>query len=459
YALATTTTAALLFFAGYVLLERQLMRGLDQLITSEFSQLQVRLGPDYATLTPAVLDERIHQTADAAPALFFINVDEPRSGMVFFSRNLNHRTIPDIPGTHLYNANMRGIGDVRVEEFILSPFDVTIATPMQQVRATMRSYIEICAGLLLLMLLLSAAIGLGMSRIVLRPLNFIRETAKRISSDNLGERIPMPQHQDELADLTRLLNQMFDRLEYSFNQIKRFAADASHELKTPLSLIRLHAEKLLDDKALSGASMDALVVQLEELARLNQIIDEMLFLSRADAQAIQLNLIKKDPADFIKNFAQDAQVLAEHEGERHFKLVLEGDGSAAYEERWLRQVWLNLLTNALNASPEGGLITMHSRLGHGSWLVVFEDEGPGLPEDQLEQIFNRFTQFGSNEHRARGSGLGLAIARSIVALHGGEIFARNRKDRSGLSVTIMLPEMRAFEVSETKTERRHHHLR
>lgn len=439
YAGAATATAALLFIAGYLLLESRLIRGLDQLNATEFQQLRVRLGADYASLTPKVINERIRDSSDAASALFFINVDEPRTGMVFYSRNLNHRSIPDVKGKHIYNAEMSSIGEVRVGEYVMPPFDITIATPMTQVRDSMRSYIEVCAGLSLLMLFLSAAIGLGMSRVVLRPLNFIRETATRINSDNLSERIPEPTHQDELADLTQLLNQMFARLENSFNQIKRFAADASHELKTPLSLIRLHAEKLLEDHALSGASMDAIVVQLEELARLNQIIDEMLFLSRADAQVMKLNLVPRDPTELLKSFELDAIVLAEHEEERHFELTIATTGIAAFEERWLRQVWLNLLTNALNASPPRGTVTMRSYFGEGKWLVTVEDEGPGLPDAQLDQIFNRFTQFGSPEHRARGSGLGLAISRSIVALHGGQISAHNRTDRSGLSVTVSLP--------------------
>jgi two-component system heavy metal sensor histidine kinase CusS len=439
YACATTATAALLFLAGFLLLETRLIRGLDQLNATEFRQLQVRLGSDYASLTPKIINERIRESADATSALFFINVDEPRTGMVFYSHNLNNRSIPDVKGKHIYNAEMPVIGEVRVGEFVMAPFDVSIATPMAQVRDSMHSYIEVCAGLLLLMLFISAAIGLGMSRVVLQPLNFIRETANRINSDNLSERIPTLTHQDELADLTQLLNQMFARLESSFNQIKRFAADASHELKTPLSLIRLHAEKLLDDTALSGASMDAVVVQLEELARLNQIIDEMLFLSRADAQAIKLDLVNHDACNLLSGFEQDAIALAEHEDQRKFLLSLEGNGLVAVDERWLRQVWLNLLSNALNASPPHGHVTMRSRFSGGRWLVTIEDEGEGLADEQLDQIFNRFTQFGSPEHRARGSGLGLAISRSIVALHGGQISAHNRADRAGLSVTVSLP--------------------
>ena len=438
YAAAATASAAVLFVSGYVMLNQRLVHGLDALNAAEFEQLKVRLGPDHRALTPRIIDERIHETAEAGSALFFINVDEPRSGMMFYSRNLKHRSIPDVKGQHIYHAELPGIGEIRVQEFVMAPFDVTIATPMTQVRSSMRSYIAVCAGLLLTMLFASAAIGLGLSNMVLRPLKQIRETAKRISSDNLSERIPVPAHEDELTDLAQLLNQMFGRLENSFAQVKRFAAEASHELKTPLSLIRLHGEKLLEDETLPPQSVDAIVVQLEEVARLNRTIEEMLFLSRIEANAVPLDLREDTPARMLASFGQDAQVLAEHH-RRRFQLEVHGEGTVACEERWLRQVWLNLLTNAFAATADAGLVTMTSRIGDGVWQLVVEDDGPGLRHEELERIFERFAQFGPVERRSTGSGLGLAISRGIVALHAGEIVAENRRDRTGLRVTVTIP--------------------
>lgn len=438
YAAAATISAALLFLSGYLMLESRLVHGLDELNAAEFGQLKTRLGRDYHSLTPRQIDDRIRDSADAASALFYINVDEPRTGMVFFSHNLQNRSIPDVKGLHNYSVELPGTGEVRVGEFVMPPYDVTIATPMAPVRASMRGYAVVCAGLLLTMLFTSAGIGLALSRVILRPLIFIRQTANRISSDNLGERIPLPQHQDELADLTRLLNRMFDRLEQSFNQIKRFAAEASHELKTPLSLIRLHGERLLEVGELSMTGTEAAIELLEEVARLNQIIDEMLFLSRAEAHAIPLVLTVNSPEEMLRNIEQDVAVLAEHRA-RAFRLDLNGSGEVACEERWLRQVWLNVLTNALAATPEGGLVTMTSGYEADQWRVTIDDEGAGLPEDELERIFDRFSQFGSPERRAMGSGLGLAIARSIVDLHQGTIHAANRTDRAGLRITVTLP--------------------
>jgi two-component system heavy metal sensor histidine kinase CusS len=438
YAAAATASAATLFLAGYMLLDSQLVSSLDDLNAAEFRQLKVRLGTDYRTLTPKIIDQRIRDSADAASALFYINVDEPSSGMVFYSRNLHNRSIPDVKGLHNYTVAMADVGEVRVGEFFLPPFDVTIATPMAPVHNSMRSYIEVSAALMLTMLCVSVLIGLWLSRVILRPLLFIRETANRISSDNLNERIPLPVHNDELTDLARLLNQMFARLENSFNQIKRFAAEASHELKTPLSLIRLHGERVLEDETLPPGIVDAVLVQLDEVARLNQIIDEMLFLSRAEANAIPLALEAAEPEQMLRNFEQDAIVLAEH-NRSVFRLRCDGAGRVAFEERWLRQVWLNLLTNALNVSPEGATVSMHAQFAESRWLVTIEDEGPGLDDDKLSRIFDHFTQFGASARSGQGSGLGLAISRSIVLLHGGSITAENRADHSGLRVTVSLP--------------------
>src|SRR5207302_594741 len=147
---------------------------------------------------------------------------------------------------------------------------------------------------------------------------------------------------------------------------------ASHELKTPLSLIRLHAEKMLGDGDLPSAHAEAVLVLIEVLARLNQIIDEMLLLSRAEAKAIPFDMKPHDPARFLETFAQDAQALAEHNG-RSFVYQHTGRGRVAFEERCMRQVLLNVLTNALNASPAGGAVTLASSIQGGVWRVSLED--------------------------------------------------------------------------------------
>ncbi len=180
-------------------------------------------------------------------------------------------------------------------------------------------------------------------------------------------------------------------------------------------------------------------MQLEELARLNRIIEELLFLSRAEARAITLQLQPQDPARFLHAFAQDARVLTEHEN-RTFVLIREGEGLVAFEAQRIRQVLLNLLANALCASSRDSVITLRSGFGAGVWRVSIEDQGPGVPVSERERIFERFVRLGPpSDERTGGSGLGLAICRSIVELHHGRIWAEAGAGDQGLKVLFEIP--------------------
>jgi signal transduction histidine kinase len=438
YASAATLTLACLFVVGYQLLQTYLIHGLDLLNSAEFEQIKAHMGSDYMTQNKRVIDERIRETTEFSSVLFYIEIDSPQRGTVFSSRNLQGLAIPDIPGQHRYNAEVPRIGELRVAEFVLPFLDITIATPLSPVRKVMEGYVEVCAWLLAAMLGASVLIGFGLSRLALRPMRLMREAANRIRSDNLSERIPVMQVQDEVSDLARLLNQMFDRLESAFNQVRNFTAEASHELKTPLSLVRLQAEKLLVGGNLSAPNEEAVQMQLEELARVNQIIDEMLFLSRAEARAITLQCKPNDPERFLKNFTLDARVLAEHGGQK-FLALHAGTGSVSFDEKRIRQVLLNLLANALAVSPPDGVVTVRSQLSETAWRLAVEDQGPGLPADQHERIFNRFVRVNPRDTDGSGSGLGLAICRSIIMLHHGHIVAESGAGGRGLSVVFTIP--------------------
>jgi two-component system heavy metal sensor histidine kinase CusS len=440
YAGAATATLVCLFVAGYYLLEIHLIHGLDFLNKAEFEQINARLGKDYGELNASVIDTRIRETTDYASVLFFITIDD-RIGPIrpiFYSTNLRGVAIPDIKGRRVFNASLPAIGELRVAEFILGPLDVTVGTPLGSVRQAMSDYSHVCVWLLAAMLAVSAAIGLGLSRLALRPVRLIRETASHISSDNLSERIPVADVRDEVSELALLLNQMFDRLETSFQQIRRFTAEASHELKTPLSFIRLQAEKLLVHGNLTAENAESVHVQLEELSRLSQIIEELLFLSRAEAHDINLQLAPHDPHSLLESFSQDARVLTEHGG-MHFRYLHEGQGTVMVEPRWLRRVLLNLLTNAIKASSLGDKITLHSSLNDGEWRVTLEDQGPGVAAEYRERIFERFFRLAARDDEDAGSGLGLSICRSIVDLHGGIIWAEGRAEGAGLSIVFTMP--------------------
>jgi two-component system heavy metal sensor histidine kinase CusS len=438
YALSVTALLAIICVFGYKFLESQLTHGLDRLNFVHFQEIRARLGEDLKHLDASALEQRMRDTSEYSSPLFYISIENPEAGVSFQSHNLAGHAIPDLEGERAFYAVIEGIGEARVNEFLLPPFDITIATPTHALRNRMTAYVRVCATLLLAMLPVSIGIGFGLSRVMLNPIRLISQTANRIRSDNLSERIPVTNVRDEISDLARLLNQTFDRLESAFDKVRRFSDEASHELKTPLSLVRLHAEKMLSDGDLSSAHTEAVLVQLEELARLNRIIDDLLFLSRAEAEAIVFDLQPQDPRGLLEGFNQDAVALTEHY-KRRFAYQHEGAGLAAFEEKWVRQVLLNVLSNALNVSPPGGLISLRSRIGDGVWRVSIEDEGPGLAVEQRKRIFERFVRFHVPNDRDRGSGLGLAICHSIIELHRGRIFADAGSSGRGLQVTFEIP--------------------
>lgn len=439
YAAVSTATLALLFIAGYYLLNRYLVHGLDLLNEAEFQQIKVSLGPQVDALNSQQIEEHIRRVTEAASVLFYIEVHERGEGELFSSSNLAGRRIPDVPGRRRWNARIAGAGEMRVAEFLLGPKEVTIATSLQQVNEVMDGYAEISLVLVCFMLVGSMITGLALSRLALHPVRLIEETANRIRSDNLSERIPVSDVQDEISRLARLLNEMFDRLESSFNQVRRFTAEASHELKTPLSLVRLQAEKLLVEGGLTPAQEEAVQVQLEEVTRLSKIIEDLLFLSRAEAQAVQAELRRDDPQRFLQAFAQDASVLAEARGVR-FAADISGGGRVDFDGKWIRQVLLNLISNALRFSPRGGLVTLSSTFTADAWRVAVEDEGPGVPPEQWERMFERFVRLEAQPPgNEQGSGLGLAISRSIIALHRGTIHAAAPTRGSGLRVEFEIP--------------------
>lgn len=438
YVLASTVTFASLFLAGRYFIEHHAIHALDLLNQSEFEQIRASQTALGTKLSEAELRKRVQAMMSDKLELFFTEIYGTAGTVVFRSPGLHGRDIAPSPRHQAFNANVEGLGELRAGKFALGPYTVVVATTKEHVRVVMTAYEHAFYGLLIVMIAISSVIGYGFSRMALRPLRLIQDTADHIRSDNLSERIPLSGARDEISDLARLLNQMFDRLEASFDQIRRFTAEASHELKTPLTLVRLQAEKLVVDGQLTPAQEQAVQIQIKELAHLQRIIEDLLFLSRADAHAISLDLRPQDPELFLQNFAQDAHVLAEHREQRFF-LTHHGSGQAAIESKWIRQVLLNLLSNALAASPPGSRVTLRSTLVNQCWQVRVEDEGPGVAAEQRKRIFERFVRIRRPGDEDKGSGLGLAICRSIVELHGGHIFAEAGPDGRGLSMVFEIP--------------------
>ncbi|WP_081722187.1 ATP-binding protein [Geminisphaera colitermitum] len=453
-ALLVVSTAFLVLVAGGWLLNRQGMRSIEIMQGIEGEELRHLLG-ELENPTPAQIKHRFENEADSDIALYFVQVRNPHGDVVYRSANLGEAFIPPAPATDRrhWTSQVNGAGAVRVSEFIVGSWRIQVGSPLTPVTRILHSYVGISIALLAVTALLSLGLGHAFSRLTLAPLRDIESAARRISADNLGERIPMPPGHDELASLARLLNQAFDRLETSFGQVRRFSAEASHELKTPLALIRLDAEKLrarLATALAADSESEAMVADLlDETTRMGRIIESLLFIAKAEGGALVLERHSQEMAPFVAGFAEDAAVLAQDRG-LQFRIGRVDTGAASIDPHRLRQLLLNLVSNAIVASPPGGVITLDvvrrdNGVGGSGWRLTMTDEGPGLPPEMLEKIFDRFVRYASAtsasvstdaDARHRGHGLGLAICRSIAELHGGTIRAENREDRPGLRIVM-----------------------
>lgn len=438
-ALVTATIVAVLGAGGW-LLNRQMIQGMQVLHELEGRELAEYLGPA-TNLTRAEIAERIEHDADSDAEVFFLQVHGENGEVLFRSDNLADAVLPDLShGSPHWTIELAGVGEVRVSEFHLDGWHIQVASRLAPSRRVLRDYAQVSGLLVLGVAGLSVALGWGFSHVTLEPIRAIERTAQRISGENLSERIEVPPGQDELAGLARLLNETFGRIETAFDQVKQFTADASHELKTPLALIRLNAEKLrphLADDPEGDAALDDLLIEVE---RQHQIIESLLFLSKAESGVLMIERQPMRLPEWLESFAEDADVLAEDSGVV-FKLEVIDPGVFLGVSNLLRQMLINLLSNALKVSPRGGVITLRAERAREGWRWLFQDEGPGLPEAQLRRVFDRFVRYDatSNSNRGPGHGLGLAICKGIVELHGGRIHAENRVDRRGLQIVIELP--------------------
>ena len=287
-------------------------------------------------------------------------------------------------------------------------------------------------------LLLAGGGGWLLARRALRPVDRMAETARRISAEHLAARLEDTGANDELSRLAQTLNEMLGRLDTSFRQIRQFSADASHELQTPLTILKGEIEVALRMPRTPEEYQRILKSALEEIDRVARLVEGLLLLARADAGVLRMDLQPVDLAQLVEDVYGQAKVLADRRNITLLLGVMEPLSIRGDYER-LRRVLLNLVDNGIKYTPSGGRVTL-SLQRDGEWASLrVTDTGIGLsPEDQ-EKIFERF--YRSAEARSRGeggAGLGLCIARSIAEAHGGKIQVESTPGL-GSTFTVLLP--------------------
>ncbi len=291
-------------------------------------------------------------------------------------------------------------------------------------------------------ILLASGGGYFLARKSLAPVVAMSSQAGRIGSANLHERLPVQNEKDELGHLARSFNSLLDRLAESFDRQRRFMADASHELRTPVAILRGESEVALSQQARSAEDYrESLGVLHHEAERLTRIVEDLFTLTRADAGQYPLQPREFYLDELIAECVHSARTLAQA---KKISLTFEGapESPIHADESLLRRMLLNLLDNAIKYTPEFGRVTVSCQRSRQEYAVSIADTGSGIPAELRPRIFERF--FRADKARSRsetdggGAGLGLAISRWIAEAHQGRL-ELTRSDSTGSTFTAYLP--------------------
>lgn len=270
----------------------------------------------------------------------------------------------------------------------------------------------------------------------LRPIRRMVTTVQEMGGHDIGRRLPVKLH-DEVGQLAITFNHLLDRLEQNFRSLERFTADASHELRSPLTALRTQAEVALSQPRSAGEYREAIGGMLEELLRIERMLDTLLQLARGDAGIVSPAYQQLDLTRVLADWVERYSALADDKG---LSLTLAEGAPVAVEAdpALLDRAVANLLDNAIQYTPRGGAVTLSAT--HTATDTQFRlcDTGPGIPATERERVFQRFVRLDTARPRAQGAGLGLAIVEWAVELHGGRIDIESNAPR-GVCFVVHFP--------------------
>ena len=287
---------------------------------------------------------------------------------------------------------------------------------------------------LLTLFLLAGVLGVALAGIggyflvrqSIAPVIEMSREAGEISAENLGQRLSVRGRRDEVGQLGQVINDLLARLDHSFEQQRRFMADASHELRTPLAIVRGEAEVALSKDDRSPAEYrESLSILHDESKRLTKIVEDLFTLARVDAGQVAVNFAPVYLDEIVSDAIRSMRVLAD---QRQVAITIDGGAEMPFDgdESLLRRMILNLLDNAVKYSHRGGKIVVNLLSTGDKYQISVSDNGIGIPDEDQPKIFDRFYRVDrarsrSDETATSGAGLGLSITRWIAEMHGGKI--------------------------------------
>lgn len=439
-----TLSVIFICFGGYIYwgFKQYLIRSLQQTLIRRAHQIASTILAD----VPQEGEDYIRNEIQAryAPELNerIIRITDESGRVIYASKNAKVLTKPpSLPfkGIHTETVPVDSEETPEAREYIqVAAIGYEISSNVRYIVEVGASENEIFKSLdgLLLTLLLGFPVFIGLTSVgayillgrALRPMDEIVHSAERITLQNLSQRLPILETNDEVEHLSRALNRMIQRLDEAFQLTSRFTADASHELRTPLTIMRGELEALLKEGHLSDYQASQIESVLEEAERLTQIVEGLLLMSRLETGESRVG---KDPVDLASLVSTTAEQMTPLAEDKSISLVCEVGRDVMVEanEIRLKQVVVNLLDNAIKYTPEGGRIRVRVT-GESSWAILeVSDNGIGISREALPHVFERF--FRSEQilaRKARGTGLGLSMVHSIVEALGGKVEVESQEN-------------------------------
>jgi two-component system OmpR family sensor kinase len=453
YVLTFVVTTLILFSFMYIRLKHHLLRELDKFLEDESRVFASEISESRMDIKKAMIDyeqdifARKSNPVDARVLNSEGHVVASRNFVEFaYPLDLDREKLRRIEKDGKYFETVRVPGkrtpyrviSLRVSIDEKMDYIVQVGLRTARVSKTLSNFRHNLLTAIPIVLVLGAVGGWFLAKRSLAPIAHITETARRITASNLGERVKPRGSGDELDHLIATLNEMISRLEDSFKRISQFTADASHELRTPISSMRGEAELLLSKPRPIQEYQGVLANHIEKLDFIMRMINDLILLSKFDSNEAGLEMVQVKLNDFLANLWELFRVLGEQKGVT-FTLEDIEEANVLGDRTRLQQLFTNLIDNAIKFTPSGGHVDLSLKRDGVFARVFVKDTGIGIPREEFERIFERFYRVDKSRAReSGGTGLGLSICRWIAKAHHGKIEVKSELGK-GAEFIVSLP--------------------